>query len=1257
MPNLDTLSIQFNANGTERAIKNIKAMGYAVRSLANSIKMVDASRLSAFTSAMASLKGSVPTNAQTARMVAFANSVHSLNTVIGSANISGFSKDMATLGDAVQTFKKSSVNSIANAATAMQKLKVEAKDTATSISQAVSMSGQSPKMESGVPDIKAAKTMIKELDRIEIKATGVTGILQKMGIVKPSKGFKSLADQADKVRNKYQELRTTLQKSLDDGSIKADTPAFQKKMAELDALRNKYDELILKQRELAQAGDAFKVNPTWEKSISAFKSGFSSVTGIVKGGLLAAMKGVNNHVKSFTSRIREAGSVLKKTVSGGNNATKMAKKFANEIFRVSKMLKLMITRMALRKVIAEVGNGFKSLALHSEEFNNAMSSLINGSKQLGYSFSAMVAPLINALAPALNYVISLLVKLINVVNQVISSLTGATTWNRAKEFTDSWADSISEANKNAKELKKTVLGFDQLNQLSENKDSGSSSGGITDMFETVDIDPKWKEFADWLKDMWKMGDFTDLGTKLGEKLRDALESIPWDKIRETSNKLGGALASLINGFVEVERLGYDIGNTIAQSVNTVFEFINGFVHKLHWDSIGKFIADTFNGFFENIDWVLIKDTVVTGMTGLAESIQSFINEFNWDNISNTIINGIDTIIAGVRAFVDGIEWKDLGGKIGEQIRKSIEGIDWKNIGETLGSIIQAAIDWTTGLLEELPSVETLIQKATDLLDGLFDKVDSKQMGENLATIMNGVYDFLVGFWKENGDKIKKEVKEFFKGFWDKIDKKDLEKVIGGILTAALIAGIVSATGAFMKTYLAAKITSMVSGVAGQAGVETAATGLGTSIGNWIGAGAVAAVAVYLGSELVEAVQGLWSKLILKGMKEAGYSDADLAKTKEDLEYLSDRYDGLRGKVQLFQDAIHPEKIQLPSETKKSYEDLGIVVEDLRTPVIKIRDDFDAFKTNVDKNTAGVNNAVNSIKLTPLSDEATRLDTNTSHAFDNINRNAQTFSRTINQDTKAGFDSVKLNAKIMTENVPQEVYGTTTTISGYVKTLSLNVDKDTKTGFTNAETNSKPFTVQMPKEVSTAQKAMSDSVGSLSKSFSTNTSSMQKDVNNSMTDINKSMDSVKKGMDKSNWTFSGVAEGLKKTFQDAKDGIKGIWNSIADTLNGEHDVGGSSFHINLPKFATGGFPEDGLFLASHHELVGSFSNGKTAVANNQQIIAGIEQGVYNAVSRANSQNSGSARYIANEIIVDGEVLARSVTKAQEKQNRRYSPSMA
>ena len=67
--------------------------------------------------------------------------------------------------------------------------------------------------------------------------------------------------------------------------------------------------------------------------------------------------------------------------------------------------------------------------------------------------------------------------------------------------------------------------------------------------------------------------------------------------------------------------------------------------------------------------------------------------------------------------------------------------------------------------------------------------------------------------------------------------------------------------------------------------------------------------------------------------------------------------------------------------------------------------------------------------------------------------------------------------------------------------------------------------------------------------------------------------------------------------------------------------------------------------------GTFSNGKTAVANNEQIVKGIENGVYNAVMSAMSNNNSGSSYISNEIIVDGEVIARSITKAQEKRNSR------
>ena len=42
------------------------------------------------------------------------------------------------------------------------------------------------------------------------------------------------------------------------------------------------------------------------------------------------------------------------------------------------------------------------------------------------------------------------------------------------------------------------------------------------------------------------------------------------------------------------------------------------------------------------------------------------------------------------------------------------------------------------------------------------------------------------------------------------------------------------------------------------------------------------------------------------------------------------------------------------------------------------------------------------------------------------------------------------------------------------------------------------------------------------------------------DIQNFFDKVKKWFDPSNWTFGGVAEGLKDTFQKAKDAIAPIW---------------------------------------------------------------------------------------------------------------------
>lgn len=125
-------------------------------------------------------------------------------------------------------------------------------------------------------------------------------------------------------------------------------------------------------------------------------------------------------------------------------------------------------------------------------------------------------------------------------------------------------------------------------------------------------------------------------------------------------------------------------------------------------------------------------------------------------------------------------------------------------------------------------------------------------------------------------------------------------------------------------------------------------------------------------------------------------------------------------------------------------------------------------------------------------------------------------------------------------------------------------------------------------------------------------------------------------------------GIKFKFAIWKMRIEAFINSVLSALNLDKlgfkfsfessstiARGSGNLHSgSTRKFAGGGFPEDGLFYANHSELVGKFSNGKTAVANNEQIVAGISAGVESGVIRA--MQATSAGQSKGNISLNGDI---------------------
>jgi len=88
------------------------------------------------------------------------------------------------------------------------------------------------------------------------------------------------------------------------------------------------------------------------------------------------------------------------------------------------------------------------------------------------------------------------------------------------------------------------------------------------------------------------------------------------------------------------------------------------------------------------------------------------------------------------------------------------------------------------------------------------------------------------------------------------------------------------------------------------------------------------------------------------------------------------------------------------------------------------------------------------------------------------------------------------------------------------------------------------------------------------------------------------------------------------------------------------------------YANGGFPDMGqMFIAREAgpELVGSI-NGRTAVANNDQIVAAVSQGVYSAVMAAMGNNSNNSGEHNINIYLDGKRVTASVEKHQAERGR-------
>lgn len=492
----------------------------------------------------------------------------------------------------------------------------------------------------------------------------------------------------------------------------------------------------------------------------------------VKKKHVDVVSGLKKVASSINRIFKKMGVAVKKFFATTNSGAKKTSGVMSALYSRFKGLALSLLifnwiSKGFNAMVSGIGEGYKRFAHYDKEFAASIQSLKNALSTLGNAFASAFSPVVQIAIPALVQLISWITAAVNSVAQLLAALSGKSTWKKATQVQAGYNDELDHTASSAKKAVGALAKFDDLDVWQKNDATGGGNAGGSDMggFEEVPIDQEWLDFAGWLRDMWESSDFYELGEFLGKKLKEALDNIPWDEIKESARRIAHSIATFINGFIEVEGLGYSIGTTLAQAINTAFEFLNEFVHTIHWDSIGVFIADTLNGFFESIDWDIIYDTFVTGAKGLADAINSFTDWFNWDNASNTISNFVNTFVDTIYTFFSTADWKAIGTNIGDQISKTIKRIDWAKAGETFSEVAISILEMIKAGLEEIEWDEVGIA-IRDFLVGIDWTTLLKDVGDIISEALNGLvhaaYAALGGNdeeftkWQENNRKAREE---------------------------------------------------------------------------------------------------------------------------------------------------------------------------------------------------------------------------------------------------------------------------------------------------------------------------------------------------------------------------------------------------------------------------------------------------------------------------------------------------------------------
>ena len=230
---------------------------------------------------------------------------------------------------------------------------------------------------------------------------------------------------------------------------------------------------------------------------------FLKLQGYSQAEIITAKQEIANmkwEEKQAAEAAKEHADAIKKVGKAAEEARSPLQKFADRI-------KKMIEYRLLRNIISGIGNAIKGGITNLEQwsrktgmtdFYKSIDTARESWEVLKNSFAVVVAPALEWLIGIFQKIAQMVMAAANAVSRFFAILGGKSTYTAVKwadysaKATDDYGHSLKKASDDAKEFKKQLMGFDEINNLTEQKGSDGSGGGggasgggfsFKDMFE------------------------------------------------------------------------------------------------------------------------------------------------------------------------------------------------------------------------------------------------------------------------------------------------------------------------------------------------------------------------------------------------------------------------------------------------------------------------------------------------------------------------------------------------------------------------------------------------------------------------------------------------------------------------------------------------------------------------------------------------------------------------------------------------------